>query len=228
MAHRFWPLGLLLAVGGCLPEDDALAKVSAGFHDAAPPAAAVETQQVFHAAASEEAGKRVLQVGGQILVSNSKLGVRPTFTTIGAPWEEIFHRDDKIVFITEGLVRECRTDGQLAAVLCHELGKMAAERQEMAAPPPDHGPPVDAPVGNDYAGTLGSADRTHAMELAVYEHKRRATALAAATPPDPDALARDLFEKAGGTAADFDAAAPLLRSAEEHMTFEKQMTPAKQ
>ena len=227
MAHRVWPLGLLLAVGGCLPEDEALATVSAGFHDAAPPAAAVEMQQVFHAAASEEAGKRVLQVGAQILISNPQLHVRPAFTTIGAPSEEIFHRDDKVVFVTEGLVRECRTDGQLAAVLCHELGKMAAERQEMAPPPPDRGPPMDVPVGADYAGPLGSPDRTHAMELAVYEHKRRATALAAATPPDPDALARNLFDKAGGSAADFDAAAPLLRSAEEHMTFEKQMAPAK-
>ena len=226
MARHVWPLGLslLLAVGGCLPEDDALATVSADFHNAAPPPAAVETQQVFHAAASEEAAKRVLQVGGQVLVSNPKLSVRPTFTTIGAPWEEIFHRDDKAVFITEGLVRECRTDGQLAAVLCHELGKMAAERQEKAGPPPDHGPPMDVPVGNN-SGALGSPDRTHLMELAVYEHKRQA-AQAAATP-DPEALARAAFDQAGGTAADYEATAPLLRAAEEHMALEKQMAPPK-
>ena len=228
MVRRVWPIGLslLLAVGGCLPEDGALKTVSAGLQDSAPPAV-VETQQVFHAVASEEAGKRVLQVGGQILISNSQLGVRPTFTTIGAPWEEIFHRDDKIVFITEGLVRECRTDGQLAAVLCHELGKMAAERREMAAPPPDYGPPVDAPVGPDRGGAFGPPDGTRAMELAVYEHKRRAAALAAATPPDPDALARAIFEKAGGAPADLDAVAPLLKAAEDHMTFEKQMAPPK-
>ncbi len=65
----------------------------------------------------------MLQVGSQILTSNPTLGVRPVFTTIGALSEEIFHQDDKAVFITEGLVRECRTDGQLAAVLCHELGR---------------------------------------------------------------------------------------------------------
>lgn len=228
MTRRLWPLGLslMLAAGGCLPQDAGLATVSGGFHDA-PPRAAVETQSIYHAPASEEAAKRVLQVGGQVLVANPKLAVRPTFTTIGAPTEEIFHNSDKIIFITEGLARECRTDGQLAAVLCHELGKMEAEHQEQAGPPPDHGPPMDVPVGPDYGGALGSPDRTHAMELAVYEHKRQTALRVAATPADPDALARAIFEKAGGAAADFDAAAPLLHAAEGHMDFEKQMAGPK-
>ena len=171
MIRRVGPVVvLLLAVGGCLPEESNLATVSAGFFDEAPQD--VPAGHLLHAPASEEAAKRVLQVGGQILASNTTLSVRPLFSTIGAPWEEIFHQDDKAVFITEGLVRECRTDGQLAAVLCHELGKMAAERQERGAPPPDHGPPMAAPVGTDYAGAFGPPDGTRAMELAVYEHKR--------------------------------------------------------
>ena len=222
MARRVWPVVLaLLAVGGCLPEDGNLATVSAGLFDEAPQN--TSAGHLIHAPGSEEAAKRVLQVGGQILASNPNLGVRPTFTTIGAPLEEIFHQDDKVVFITEGLVRGCRTDGELAAVLCHELGKMAAERQERAATPPDPGPPMDAPVGKDYGGAFGPPDGTRTMELAVYEHKRRKAAEAAATPPDPDALARTILEKAGGKASDLEAAAPLLRAADEHMTFEKQM-----
>ena len=162
MTRRIGPVVvLLLAVGGCLPEDGSLATVSAGLTDEAPQNA--PPGRLLHAPASEEAAKRVLQVGSQILTSNPTLGVRPVFTTIGAPSEEIFHQDDKAVFITEGLVCECRTDGQLAAVLCHELGKMTAERQERAGPPPDHGPPMDAPVGTDYGGAFGPPDGTFAM-----------------------------------------------------------------
>jgi hypothetical protein len=221
--HRFfWPLllSLPLAGGGCLPEESQLAVVSGGLSDVAPPP---PTGHLPQAPASEDAAKRVLQVGGQVLASNPKLGFHPVFTTIGRPWQEIFHQDDKAVFITEGLVRGCTTDGMLAAVLSHELGKMAAERRQRAGPPPDHGPPMDAPVGTDYAGAFGPPDGTRTMELAVYEHKRRKAADAAAAPADAEVLAKAILEKAGGTAADLDAAAPLLRDAEDHMMLEKQM-----
>ncbi len=222
MTRRVWPVVVsLLAVGGCLPEDGNLPAVPAGLFDEAPQN--TPAGHLIHAPASEEAAKRVLQIGAQILTSNPTLGVRPVFTTIGAPWEEIFHQDDKVIFITEGLVRECGTDRQLAAVLCHELGKMAAERQQWAAPPSDNGPPMDVPVGPDYGGAFGPPDGTRAMELAVYERKHRKAVEAAAAPPDPDALARAILQKAGGNPADLDAAAPLLRAADEHMDFEKQM-----
>ncbi len=222
MTRRIGPVVvLILAVGGCVPEESNLTTVSAGLLDGEPHEAS--SARVPHAPASEEAAKRVMQVGGQILASNPTLRVRPVFSTIGAPWEEVFHQGDHAVFITEGLVRQCRTDGQLAAVLCHELGKMAAEHQEQAARPTDHGPPMDAPVGKDYAGAFGPPDGTRAMELAVYEHNRLKTAEQAAAPPDPDALARTILEKAGGNAADLESVAPLLRDADQHMTFEKQM-----
>jgi Peptidase family M48 len=227
MTRRLWPVGLslLLAVGGCLPEDNNLTKVSSGFFDGAPQAA--PPGHVLHAPASEEAAKRTLQVGGQVLAANPKLGVHPTFTTIGAPLEEIFHQDDKVVFLTEGLVNACRTDGQLAAVLSHELAKMSAEHQALVAPPPDYGPSMDVPVGKDYAGAFGPPDGTRAVELAVYERKHRKMVEAANTPADAEALTRVILEKAGGTTADLEAAAPVLRAAEEHMTFEKQMNGGK-
>ena len=82
---------------------------------------------------------------------------------------------------------------------------------------------MEAPVGKDYGGAFGPPDGTRAMELAVYERKRRKAAEAAAAPPDVDALARAILQKAGGNPADLDAAAPLLRAADEHMEFEKQM-----
>ena len=82
---------------------------------------------------------------------------------------------------------------------------------------------MDVPVGADSGGAFGPPDGTRAMELAVYERKRRKAAEAAATPPDPDALALAILQKAGGNPADLEAAAPLLRAADEHMAFEKQM-----
>jgi hypothetical protein len=225
MPHRIWLVGLLMAVGGCVQEQTGLSVVSSGFFDEKPELAATPAGSLIHAAASEEAGKRVLQVGGQIIASNPKLGFKPAFTTIGAPWEEIFHRGDMAVFITEGLVRECVTDGQLAAVLSHELGKIAAERQDLAATAPqDRGPPPDAPVGNDGGGVFGAPDGTRTMELAADEQKRRKAAAAALAPVDPEALARTILQKAGGTPADAEAAAPLLHRADEHTTFEKQMS----
>ncbi len=132
MRRRIAIIGLLLAAGGCVATDGGLSVVSSGFFEEKPDLTATPAGSLIHDPASEEAGKRVVQVGGQIVASNPKLGFKPAFTTIGAPWEEIFHRGDKAVFITEGLVRDCLTDGQLAAVLCHELGKIAAERQELA------------------------------------------------------------------------------------------------
>lgn len=225
MPQRFWLGCLVLVVSGCVQEESGLSVVSSGFFDGKPALTETPAGSLIHAAASEEAGKRVVQVGGQIVASNPKLGFKPAFTTIGAPWEEIFHRGDKAVFITEGLVRACVTDGQLAAVLCHELGKIAAERQELGATaPPDHGPPPDARVGNDSGGVFGSPDGTRAMELAVYEQKRRQAAATAMKPVDSEALARAMLQKAGGTPADAEAVAPLLRRADEHITFEKQMS----
>ena len=38
------------------------------------------------------------------------------------------------VVITEGLVRQCTSDGQLAAVLCTELGRLVSEREALAPP----------------------------------------------------------------------------------------------
>src|SRR5580765_5242411 len=73
--------------------------------------------------ASTEAAARVDCVGRKILASNPQLALRPMFRTIGAPQAEIFHRGTNDIFITEGLVRQCTTEGQLAAILCTELGK---------------------------------------------------------------------------------------------------------
>jgi hypothetical protein len=178
--------------------------------------------------ATEAASLRVVQVGRKILAANSQLAITPVFAMVGAaptgaPAEEVFHVGVNQVVVTEPLVRQCQTDGQLAAVLCVELAKMAAEREQMksSSPPDDQGPPPDVPVGNEARGTFGPADGTRAVELAKYDRSHHRGFHVTA---DPKIQARTLLTRAGFPAADLDAAAPLLRTAEKNSALEKAMT----
>jgi hypothetical protein len=153
------------------------------------------------------------------------------FRTIGAPQPEVFHRGTSDVYLTEGLVLQCQTDGQLAAVLCAELAKMVAER-EAAAPTgvrqPDKLPPIDVPVSAD--GFAGAPDQTRLRELADYEKRKQQSRQEKLPPPDPQALAKDYLRtyllRAGYAPRDIDAAAPLLQAAAANYVFEKQMANA--
>lgn len=236
MVRRVLPAGLALLLGavGCagLSEGDwrkqvpDLAPNETALVPDNPFAAPSPPPQVVRAAQapqSQEAALRVAGVGRKVLAANPKVGMRPIFVTVGGPQPEVFHRDTQAVFITEGLVKLCATDAQLAAVLCHELGKMVSEREALAgsgARSPGSEPPIDLPVGNDGGGPRGAADLTRLAELGKYEKQRRR---ALPLPPDPQALARTYLSNAGFAAADFDAAEPLLRGAALNSTFERQL-----
>lgn len=180
--------------------------------------------------ASTEAAARVDAIGRRILCANPQLGVRPMFRTIGAPQLEVFHRGTTDIFITEGLVAQCTTDGQLAAILSTQLGKMVAER-EASTPPstrqPYRSPPIaPPPLGTDSA--LGVApDQTRLRELADYETPRQQRAQAVA-PPEAATLARVALLRAGFHDADLAAAAPLLQKAAAGVSFERQIVPPSQ
>src|SRR5262245_31992982 len=123
------------------------------------------------APASTEAAARVDSVGRRVVAANPQIGARPLFHTIGAPQPDIFHRGNTDVLVTEGLVRQCATDGQLAAVLCAELGKMVSER-EAATPTavrrPDRLTPIDTRIGID-TGWGTAPDQTRLRELADFD-----------------------------------------------------------
>jgi hypothetical protein len=184
--------------------------------------------------ASTEAAARVDALGRRIIAANPQLGVGdrgmgPIFRTIGAPQPEIFHRGTSDIFITEGLVRQCTTEGQLAAILCTELSKAVVER-ELSAPKstrqPDRRPPIDPHLTADSA--LGySPDLTRLRELADYETPRQQNSQTIA-PPDAAALTRIVLLRAGFHDADLQAAGPLLQTASSNSAFEKQMMPPRQ
>jgi hypothetical protein len=175
---------------------------------------------------STETCARVDTLGRRLLAANPQLGAQPLFTTIGVTDPEVFHRGVESVYITEGLVRQCTTDGQLAGLLALELAQAVADR-ELAAPPevrrPDRQPPIVVDRGSGLGGT--TPDQTGLAELARYDadRKRRSNPL-----PRPDArqLARKYLVNAGFREEDLDAAAPLREAAQAHNTYEKQLLGA--
>jgi hypothetical protein len=219
----------VLVVGGCLPlqildpdGENATALVPTSPFGS-PPAPPTPATKAAFAPAAREMALRVDRVGREILAANPQISFRPLFATIGAPQPELFHQGGTMVHITEGLVTQCQSDAQLAAVLCLELGKMVSEREALASPKmrnPERRPPVDVPIGN--AGQFSAPDLTHMAELAPYDHERQRAAQRL-TAPDPTALARGFLEKAGYAKGELDAAAPLLAAAERNCTLEKQI-----
>ncbi len=181
------------------------------------------------APASLEAAARVDTLGRQLLAANQQLGLKPLFVTVGAPQPEVFHAGTNEVFVTEGLVKKCSTDSQLAAVLCLELGKMVAAREERAGPAlrtPERPPPLEMRVGNDQGAGFGEADQIRRAELAKFEKERGygGTSL----PPDlnPKVLAATYLYRAGHNPKELDAVAPLLKEAAENRSYAKQLTGA--
>jgi hypothetical protein len=170
---------------------------------------------------------RVERVGRQLVVANPQIGLEPVFATYGSPKPEIFHQGLKVVSITDSLAKACQSDGQLAAVLAVELGKMAAERQA-AIPASARGSneplPIDVPMGNAGQVGFGGVDQAHMAELARYEKRRQAAQQVAM--PDPQVLALTYLKSAGYAPTELEAARPLLQSAAGNYGLEKQVNTA--
>lgn len=223
MSRRLLAAGLLplLLTAGCLEEQRGRQLATAG----PPPPPPRRPDRPVGRPATEETARRVLAVGQAVIAANPQVGMRPVFATVGAPHAEIFHTggalENSQVFVSEGLVKRCKTDAELAALLCLELGKIVAEREAMAGASPRPAdkrlPPVEA-IGTDSGGTFGPPDGTRQMELAKYDKARRA---APARPLDPEVLARGYLTKAGFEAAVLQDVAPLVREAEQNLVVEK-------
>lgn len=215
----------LLSVG-CLPEamrSQVVPENPFAANEPIPPAPV----RAAYTPAAQAVAARVDLLGRKLVADNPQMGLHPQFVTIGAPQAEVFHRGTSELDITEGLVKQCTTDGQLAAILCRELGKMVAERETLAAPRARQAflePPPEVPVGNTHGSFSGDDTMTALAEQAKFHPP--AFREPPAPPPDPDVLARDFLTKAGFPASDLEAAAPLLKSASGNTAWEKQLAPA--
>jgi hypothetical protein len=227
MPRGLWLLALLLA--GCETGNPQTITVSSNPFGHAPLA---QPSQVSYSPAALQTAAKVDLEGRRILTANPQLeqmGIRPLFRTIGAPQPEIFHRGTTEIDITEGLASKCTTDGQLAALLCNELGKMVAEREAQAGPRyrvPERPPPVELRIGNDNGGTFGPADQVSRAEQGLYEQEYRRRAEAAQQVPDPQLLAHGYLTKTGYAVSEFDAVAALLQAAGTNTAWAKQMAGA--
>jgi hypothetical protein len=229
---RLWSALLLVTAalaGGCLPTDFLMPD------DAGPSAALVPTSPFGTPAPvastalsnrppaqSAEVAVKVDELGNKLVAANPSLGMKPIFSTVGSPQAEIFHRDTVGVFITESLVRQCKTEGQLAAVLSIELGRMVAEREALVSPQtrnPEKGPPMLLTMGN--AGQFSGLEQIQQAQIAKFDGDRRRPSKKF-VPPDPQVLAGGYLEAAGFDKKELDAVAPLLQEAEKNFIVEKQ------
>ncbi len=163
-------------------------------------------------ATSMAAAERVEALGQRIIEQNTFTGLTPLFLTIDVPESALFHRGTGELFVSRGLVAKCKTDGQLAAVLCRELGRMMAEKRAAKgvgldpdaadAPPPN-------PLGE---GTVASAPASPPEPTA-----------APGEPADALPLAKDLLRGAGFDPAELVKADDLLKGASRSDAMTKQI-----
>jgi hypothetical protein len=224
--------GALLLACGCVPLDmfktdneATTAKVPASFF-ATPTPVTIPTLTAKRPQGSAAACLAVDRVGNQLIAANPQLGIKPLFSTIGSPDPEIFHQDTSGLYITEGLVRQCQSEGQLAAVLSLELGKMVSEREGLVNPAlrdPPKRLPMAIPMGN--AGQFSGTEQLYTAEVAKLDADKRRS-VKRVVPPDPEVLARKYLEAAGFDAKELTAVAPLVQAADRNYTLEKQFKSA--
>jgi hypothetical protein len=167
-------------------------------------------------AAATRTATRVVTVGKEVLAANEQsLGLNPVFFTSGVRDVEVFHKGTSMIVISEGLVDRCQTDAELAAVICHELGKMAAERERSPSRPVAELPPAPRGPG-DIVGAGHSADMTGMAADAMLSRPRPSRG-ERETRPDARTLAQDYLIKAGHTADDLSRMEPLLKEAEDNV-----------
>jgi hypothetical protein len=216
---------LVVALAGCVSDEKKLTTVSSSPFGQPGRTQTASFKQAPQA--TQKVALRVNEIGQKLLRGNTRLNQQVAFLTLGVPQQEIFHqsqRDSSAIYITEGLANECKTDGELAALLAQELAKMTVEQMAKARPAralADRAPLMSPRVGNDIGGNFGDAGGTEQMILARYEKDRQQ---ARQPPPSPDLLAGGYLQSAGFNPGDLATVRPLLRKAEQNNSLEQQMT----
>jgi len=205
----------LCILAGCLqPESSSnLSRVSGNPFGFQPPSTKVARPNL--PAANSEIAARVDFVGKKILAANPKAGFAPVFATIGSPSVEIFHIDFTQVCVTEGLVKKCKGEEELAAILAQELGRMAIEKATRQAYANPDRPLAAMTVGNDK--TFDGFDPTTWAQIGKQENDRNRL-----SRPNPQQSARTFLEKAGYPGSSLDGVQPLLREADRNCALERQ------
>lgn len=173
--------------------------------------------------ASIEVVTRVDAIGRKLLAANPQIGFRPLFTAGVDPQPEIFHKGTSEIVLTDGLVKQCATDGELAAVLAQELGKMVSEQEALTGTIDPAKKRMPAPELRIGTGMGDPEDPVYLIERAKFDGKNRNRSEPPPLPPDPKVLAKAYLKKAGFAETNLDSAEAVLKQAEKNSTWEKQM-----
>jgi len=176
--------------------------------------------------ASAATDTRVDSLGRDILAANKDIGIQPVFSTVGLTELSIFHVGAQQLVITEGLVNKCKSDAELSAILCSELGKMASESQASGMSINDSNPPYAPQVGGDVAGAGNNSDpsMTQQAERALWQQRNPKPANGGfVSAPNPGELSRTYLSRAGYNPDELIRVAPLLRQAEANSKIEQQL-----
>ena len=148
-------------------------------------------------AASVEHARRVDELTKHIVDQNTFTGLDPLLRYQRARSRAVPSWLRRAV-ISEGLVKKCKTDAELAAVLCTELGRMIAQEAPAIAVGrnPDPIPEIALPGGTSDANLVREA------ELAM--QKRREDAKLASEQSDEVQLSKSLLKGAGFDPAEFE------------------------
>ena len=167
--------------------------------------------------------ERVEMLGRKIIVQNTFTGIEPQIFTIGVKESVLFHRSSEELFISEGLVNKCKTEAELAAVLCAELGQMVAEKRAAKMTGRDVDPIRDPGYGG--GPVLGGGTPVDAGQQAnlAYHEKRYPRGNAGTDAADAAGTARALLKGAGFDPADLDRVEPLLKQSDRGKNLRKQM-----
>lgn len=227
---RSLPAALLLLTCGCVPLDVFQTPGETAMVPSSPlttPTQAPAATKSFKASpSSPETALLVDRIGNQLLRANKQLNIKPAFLTISAPKPEMFHQGTGIIYITDSLVRQCKTETQLAALLSVELGRMISEREAQANPELSEQPkrlPLTVQIGN--AAQFSGTEQLYAAEVAKLDADRRQP-LKKFVPPSPEVLARKYLEAAGVDLQELATVAPLLQEADRNYVLEKQFKAA--
>ena len=180
----------------------------------------VETPTLTPAAA--DAADRVSAVGADLLAA-TPLGIPEVdFFAVGSPDPELFHQSANIVYISDGLVKRCRTDGELAAVLATEVGRLTAEfRRAARKESPD-------PIPAAAESSRSNSDPARDLYLAQFEKDGINPVRKRLWPTvDANEIAADLLRNAGHDPKLLVEVAPLVREASAGGKASKQFLPTK-
>jgi hypothetical protein len=200
-----------LALCGCLWDD--LERDKPKIHNQK-----IDTPQMTEA--SIESAARVDQVGRLLVGQNPFLGIEPVFQTFGLSEPEIWHPDFHGVFISEGLVKQCATDEELAAVLASELAKMVEEQKVAAGF--RKAEPMQLPPESNIPGTIASHNHDLGIQAMADQKLGQPKRGAAPLEKAVEQKTEEILKSAGYETKLIAQVRPLLEQSKKNRALAKQ------